>query len=154
MQTNQLKIPAMELIFSTKLQAEGLQLYQKYSLLQVFSKGFAQIFSYLKKISRHFTNFYFPEKLLVDADYNLRKPKMLGVSNGNLIVPKWQNIHDISNIKYIVKYSKTWPSSLLYIQQRRIQNPIKRLSKEVASLEVTILTKSSILQGSEYTTVQ
>ena len=51
MQTNQLKIPAMELIFSTKLQAEGLQLYQKYALLQVFSKGFAQIFSYLKKIS-------------------------------------------------------------------------------------------------------
>ena len=42
-------------------------------------------------------------------------------------------------------YVKTWPSSLFYIQQRRIQNPFQRLSKEVISLEVTILTKKSIL---------
>ena len=97
----------MKLIFSTKLQAEGLQLYQKYAALQIFPQGFAQIFSYLERISRHFTNFYFPENVLVAADYDLRKPKMLNVSDGNLIVPKWQNIHDISNIKYIVIYSKT-----------------------------------------------
>ena len=37
----------MEFIFSTILQAEGLQLYQKYAPLQVFSKIFAQICSYL-----------------------------------------------------------------------------------------------------------
>ena len=77
------------------------------------------------------------------------------IPNENLIVLKWQNIHVISNIKYtaIYIYSKTWPSSLLYIQQRRIQNPFQRLSKEVISLEVTIFTKNSILdvwKGSEY----
>ena len=52
------------------------------------------------------------------------------------------------------KYSaKTWPSSLLYIQQRRIQNPFQLLSKEVISLEVIIFTKKFILdvwKGSEY----
>ena len=32
----------------------------------------------------------------------------------------------ISNINYTTIYSKTWPSSLLYIQLRRIQNPFKR----------------------------
>ena len=72
------------------------------------------------------------------------------VSNGDLIALKWQNIHVVSNIKYS---AKTWPSSLLYIQQRRIQKPFQRLSKEVISLEVTIFTKNSILdvsKGSEY----
>ena len=69
------------------------------------------------------------------------------VSNGNLIVLKWQNIHVISNIKYTAIYifSKTSPSSLLYMQQKRIQNPFQRLSKKVISLEVTVLSKSSIL---------
>ena len=33
------------------------------------------------------------------GDYGLRKPKMLSVSNVNLIVLKWQNIDVISNIK-------------------------------------------------------
>ena len=37
----------MEFIFSTKLQVEGLQLYQKYAPLQVFSEIFAQICSFL-----------------------------------------------------------------------------------------------------------
>ena len=32
------------------------------------------------------------------VDYSLRKPQMPRVSNGNLIVMKWQNIHMISNI--------------------------------------------------------
>ena len=40
---------------------------------------------------------------------------------------------------------KTRQSSLLYIQQRRIQNPFQHLSKEVISLEVTIFTKISML---------
>ena len=31
----------------------------------------------------------------------------------------------ISNIKYTTIYSKIWPRTLLYIQQRRIQNPFK-----------------------------
>ena len=46
---------------------------------------------------------------------------------------------------YIYIYSKTLSSSLLYIQQKRIQNPFQRLSKKVISLEVTIFTKNSIL---------
>ena len=37
--------------------------------------------------------------------------------------------------------SKTQPSSLLYIWQRRIRNPFQHLSKEVISLEATIFTK-------------
>ena len=52
---------------------------------------------------------------------------------------------------------QTWPNSLLYIQQRRIHNPIKPLSKEVTTFELTVVTKSSILdvwQDSEYATVQ
>ena len=41
---------------------------------------------------------------------------------------------------------KTSPSSLLYIQQRRIQNLFQHVSKEgISSLEVTIFTKISIL---------
>ena len=91
------------------------------------------------------TNFCFPENLLAVAanlckvlktfisikvtvytqDRRLRKPKMPRVLNGNLIVLKWQNIHMISNIKYTTIYSKIWPRTLLYIQQRRIQNPFK-----------------------------
>ena len=50
-------------------------------------------------------------------------------------------------------YCNIYISSLLYIQQSRIQNPFQRLSKEVISLEVTIFTKNSILdvsKGSEY----
>ena len=49
------------------------------------------------------------------------------------------------------------PSSLLYIQQRRNQNPFQRLSKEVISLQVPIFTKNSILdvwKGSEYVVAQ
>ena len=120
--------------------------------------------SYLQRSFRNFTNFCFPENLLVaaancfkvlkifislkvtvyiqDADYGLRKPQMPSVSNRNLIVLKWQNIHVISNIKYtaiyiyiyiyiyIHIYTKTQPSSLLYIKQRRIRNPSHYLSKE------------------------
>ena len=60
------------------------------------------------------------------------------VSNGDLIALKWQNIHVVSNIKYS---AKTWPTSLLYIQQKRIQDPFQCLIKEVISSEVTIFTK-------------
>ena len=85
------------------------------------------------------------------------------VSNGNLILLKWQNIHVISNIKYtgiyiyihiyIYIYSKTWASSLIHIQHRLIQNSFQGLSKEVISLKLTIFTKIPILdvsKGSEY----
>ena len=74
--------------------------------------------------------------------YGLRKRRMLSVSNGNLIVLKWENIHVISNIKYVAIYSKIWASSLLYIRQGHIQNVFNCLSKEVISLEVTIYTKA------------
>ena len=66
------------------------------------------------------------------ADYGLRKPEMPSVLNGNLIVLKRQNIHVISNLRCNAIYNtKTWPSGLLYIQQRRIQNPFKCLSKGI-----------------------
>ena len=66
------------------------------------------------------------QRLLAAADYDLRKPKMLRVSNGNLLVLKCQNIHVISNLKYTAMYNKAWRGSLLYIQQRRI--PFRTLS--------------------------
>ena len=104
-------------------------------------------------------------------DRRLRSEKALmsRVWNGNLIVLKWQNKHIISNIKWRETEKekerdkeresererererekaklKTSPSSLLYIQQRRIQNPFQHVSKEgISSLEVTIFTKISIL---------
>ena len=46
---------------------------------------------------------------------------------------------------YGMVYGKTWKGSLLYIQERRIQNPLQRLSKEVISMEVTIFTRNFIL---------
>ena len=55
----------MEFILSTKSKTEGLQLYQKYAPLQVFSEAFPQICNYLKRVSRNFANFCFPENLLV-----------------------------------------------------------------------------------------
>ena len=60
-----------------------------------------------------------------DHRLRLRKPKKPSVLNRNLVVLKWQKIHGISNIKYTTIDSKTWPSRLLYIQQRRIQYPFK-----------------------------
>ena len=81
------------------------------------------------------------------------------ISNRNLIALKKQNVHVISNIKYTAIYitSKTWPSSLLYIQKSHIQNPLQRLSKEAISLKVTIIRKISIFdvwKGSEYVAAQ
>ena len=52
---------------------------------------------------------------------------------------------------------KNWQSSLPHIQQRRIENPFKRLSREVISLEVTVFARSSIVdvwQRSEYAIAQ
>ena len=57
----------------------------------------------------------------------LRKPKTPNVFDENLILLKWQNINVISNVKYTAIYSKTCLGGLLYIQQRRIQNPITRV---------------------------
>ena len=55
----------MEFISSTILQTEDLHIYQKYAPLQVFSKIFAQICSYLYGVFRNFTNICFPKNLLV-----------------------------------------------------------------------------------------
>ena len=57
----------MEFIFSTKLYFEGLQLYQKYAQIQVFSNIFAQVCSFLANVYQTFTNLRFPENLLVAA---------------------------------------------------------------------------------------
>ena len=67
MNTNQLKDICNEVHFLTKLQAEGLPLYQKHASQLVFSKIFVQIFSYLKRVFRIFISFCFPENLLVAA---------------------------------------------------------------------------------------
>ena len=148
----------MEFLFSTRLQAEGLQLYQKYTLLQVFSKvllRFVAIYDELFDISGTFispsicqqrlltvvrvSKYSFPklQHIFRAGDYGLRKPKMLNVSTENLIFLKWLNIYVISNIKFNGTYSKTCPSSLLYIQQRRIQNPIRRLRQSFSRKELT-----------------
>ena len=66
-------------------------------------------------------------------------------------------MHVFLNIKYTAKYTKTWQKSLLYIQQKRIQNLFKHLSKEITSLEVIIFVKGSILdvrKDSEYAIAQ
>ena len=65
-------------------------------------QGFCSDF--YKDFLKIFTNFCFPENLLVAlADSGLRKPKTLNVSSCNLIIPKWQNIHVISNRKCTTK---------------------------------------------------
>ena len=63
MHINQLKGICNAVHFLTKLQVEGPLLYQKYATMQVLSKSFAQICSFLKRVSQNFTNF--PENLLV-----------------------------------------------------------------------------------------
>ena len=60
---------------------------------------------------------------------------------------------------YIETHSKTWPTSLLYIQLRSIQNPVKMqlFVKIVNNFQsLTIFTTSSILdfRFSEYVSVQ
>ena len=140
--SNKLKGICNGVHFFDKTAGWGPATLPKNAPLQVFSIIFAQICSVLQRVSQNFTHFCFPENLLiVAADYGLRKPKILCVSYGNLIVLKWQNIHVFSNLKYTVIKTKNWRSSLLFIQQRRIQNPLECLSKEVTSLEVTIFAK-------------
>ena len=64
----------MKFIFSTKLQTEGLLLYQKLTPLQVFSTIFPQI-----------SNFCFPENLLV-ADANVKVLKIFVSIKGTVYV--------------------------------------------------------------------
>ena len=117
----------MEFLFSTRLQAEGLQLYQKYTLLQVFSKvllRFVAIYDELFDISGTFispsicqqrlltvvrvSKYSFPklQHIFRAGDYGLRKPKMLNVSTENLIFLKWLNIYVISNINLMEHIAK------------------------------------------------
>ena len=133
----------MEFLFWTQLQDS-----KKYAPLQVFSKVLLQFVAIYNEfldilgnfISRNtfqqmlltvvrFTKYSFPKLQYIcrAGDYGLKKLKMLNVSDENLNVLKQQNIHSISKIKYITMYSTTCSSSLLYIQQLRIQNPIKHL---------------------------
>ena len=151
----------MEFIFIVCTFTKNMLFYKYFSR---FLLRFGLKLSIKRFLIWYLTNFCFPKSLLVAAanrfkiqnnyfpkSYSIytglqtmvwESLKMPRVSNGNLIVLKWKNIHAISNIKYTAIYSKTWPSSLLYIQQRRIQNPFQRLSKEVILLEVTILKKT------------
>ena len=68
MYINQLKGICNAVHFLTKLQVAVL--YRKYATTQVLSKSFAQICSFLKRVSQNFTNF--PENLLV-ATYSGRR---------------------------------------------------------------------------------
>ena len=105
-----------------------LKFYQKNASLIVFFKIFAQIcsiviykgiFKILRTSQKTFQSplltvlrsqkYSFPQKLqhiYRTANHGLRKPEIPGVSNRNLIVLKWQNIHVISNMKYTAIYIK------------------------------------------------
>ena len=120
-----------------------------------------------------FTNFYFSENLLVAAanhfkvlkifislkvtvyvqDRRLRSEKALDVQGF-----EWKsNCTEMAKYTYDFKHKiereresekereRAKPGQAVYIQQRRVQNPFQRLSKEVISLELTIFTKISIL---------
>ena len=150
----------MEFLFSARLQADSLQLYQRQAPLQIFYKvllRFLAIYSGFFDIletfisqstyqSRLLTVVRFPkcsfpnlQYIFRAADYGLRKPKMLNVLDENLIPIEWQDVNVISNVKYTAIYSKTCLNSLLYIQQRRIQNPIKRLRQSFSRIFLSIL---------------
>ena len=106
-----------------------------------------------------FSKFYellFPKNLLVAAANHFKVLKTfislkvrVYIQNRRLRSEKALNAQAFewkSNCTEMAKYTcETWSSILLYIQQRRIQNPFQRLRKEVISLEVTIFTKNSIL---------
>ena len=154
------------------MELQYLQLYQRYASLQVLFKIFAQICSVViykemfkilqtsvsqkifqqQRAANRFKvlKIYISLKVTVHIqDRRLWSGKALD-AQGFEWKSNCTNIHMISNIKYtaiyiyIYIYSKTWPGSLLHIQQRRIQNPFQRLNKKVISLEVTIFTKISI----------
>ena len=124
----------MEFFFSARLQADGLQLYQKHNPLQIFFKSLLRFVAIYKEfldilenfISQStyyswlltfasFSKYLFPKLQYIFSarDYGLRKPTML-------------NVVKMLNVKFTAIYSKTCPITLFYIQQRCIQNPIKR----------------------------
>ena len=109
----------------------------------------------VKKFSK-FYELLFPKNLLVAAANHFKVLKTfislkvrVYIQNRRLRSEKALNAQAFewkSNCTEMAKYTcETWSSILLYIQQRRIQNPFQRLRKEVISLEVTIFTKNSIL---------
>ena len=141
----------MEFVFPRNLQVDSLQLTFLYKyfprfLLRfvVFYKRFANILgtSIFQSIYNQpllafvvASKYSFPKKLqhiFRAGDYSLRKTKMRNVSNGKLIVLKSENIYVLLNIKYTaIICSKTRPTSLLYVEQKHIQNSIKRHNIEL-----------------------
>ena len=141
----------MEFVFPRNLQVDSLQLtflhkYFPRFLLRfvVFYKRFANILgtSIFQSIYNQpllafvvASKYSFPKKLqhiFRAGDYSLRKTKMRNVSNGKLIVLKSENIYVLLNIKYTaIICSKTRPTSLLYVEQKHIQNSIKRQNIEL-----------------------
>ena len=105
---------------------------------------------YVKKFSK-FYELLFPKDLLVAAANRLKVLKTFISLKVTVYIQdrrlRSEKALDVQGFEWkyicIYIYSKTWSSSLLYIQQRRIQNPFQRLSKEVISLEVIIFTKTS-----------
>ena len=141
----------MEFVFPRNLQVDSLQLtflhkYFPRFLLRfvVFYKRFANILgtSIFQSIYNQpllafvvASKYSFPKKLqhiFRAGDYSLRKTKMRNVSNGKLIVLKSENIYVLLNIKYTaIICSKTRPTSLLYVEQKHIENSIKRHNIEL-----------------------
>ena len=154
------------------MELQYLQLYQRYVSLDVllyFSRFLLRFV--LQLFVKEFLKFYellFPKNILVAAanrfkvlktfislkitvytqDRRLRSENALDAQGF-----EWKSnctemakcTCDFKHKIYCNIYIYIWSSSLLYIQQRRIQNPSQRLSKEVISLEVNIFTKNSIL---------
>ena len=65
----------------------------RFKVLKIFS------YSYIKVANIFKYSYIKLQHIYRTVDYGLRKPYMSRVSNGNLIVLKWQYIHMISNIK-------------------------------------------------------
>ena len=64
---------------------------------------------------------------------------MHSISNLNLIVLKWHNIHVLSNIKYVEIYSKTWSSSL-YLAEAYLESYQMSKIEFFLSLQLSLLT--------------
>ena len=137
--------------------------FTKDTLLQIcfsISEFYSDLFcKYLQRNFRNFTNFCFPkpfqQQLLIVSKYICDlKHKILFIYTYIYIYILYIYTHIYIIYIYIYIYyiyiyiiyiQQNLIKQLLYIQQKRIQNPFQHLSKEVISLEVTIFTKISIL---------
>ena len=132
----------MGFLFVTKLQAGGLQLYQKCIPQQIFFKIFDQICCYISKFRDILGTFSSQENFLVVSANHCKVFKTLIPTN---IIYSWPDIRVWENLRrltsrrgvqlycngkrylifQIVIYSKI--CSLLFMQLRHIQNPFTQI---------------------------